>query len=97
DFGLYKQIFLILSSSVQLLTFGFYMNLFYFLPREPALRPKIVLNVLIFHTFMGLLGMTVLLVYPRVLDSLGSSALMTYARPLAVAVALTIIGYCLEV
>jgi O-antigen/teichoic acid export membrane protein len=97
DFGLYKQIFLILSSSVQLLTFGFFMNLFYFLPREPALRPKIVLNVLIFHTFMGLLGMTVLLVYPRVLDSLGSSALMTYARPLAVAVALTIIGYCLEV
>src|SRR3954449_11566545 len=49
EFGLYKQIFLMMGTAVPLLTLVFYMNVFYFLPRMPAAGPKIVLNVLIVH------------------------------------------------
>ena len=53
DFGLYKQVYLVLSTGLQLLTFGFHMNLFYFLPRRPGEKPKIVFNVLLVHAAVG--------------------------------------------
>ena len=64
EFGLYKQVFLIMGTALPLLTLAFYMNVFYFLPRMPAEGPKIVLNVLIVHAIVGVGSMSVLLAFP---------------------------------
>jgi O-antigen/teichoic acid export membrane protein len=97
DFGLYKQVFLVLTTGLQLLTFGFYMNLFYFLPRRPQDGPKIVLNVLIAHAFAGMVGLAVVLAYPQMLERIGSAGLIPYAPVIGIALCLSITGYFLEV
>ena len=43
EFGLYKQVFLIVGSAVITLPVGFTMSAYYFLPREEA-KGRIVLN-----------------------------------------------------
>ena len=98
EFGLYKQIFLMIGTAVPLLTLVFYMNVFYFLPRMPAAGPKIVLNVLIVHAIVGIGSMSILLGHPGLLEKLfGNADLVPYTSLIAVVLCLTIIGYFLEV
>lgn len=52
EFGLYKQVFLIVSTAMYILPIGFHMSAFYFLPREPERRGEVVLNILLFHLFV---------------------------------------------
>src|SRR4030095_5020209 len=47
EFGLYKQVFLIVSSAVLVLPFGFHMSAYYYLPRERERKGQIVLNILL--------------------------------------------------
>jgi O-antigen/teichoic acid export membrane protein len=98
EFGLYKQVFLFIAAALQLLTFAFYMNVFYFLPRRPAAAPKLVLNVLIVHGAAGLAAMAILLVYPQILATVfASSSLVRYAPAIGMAIFLSLVGYFLEV
>src|ERR1700726_2240808 len=53
QFGVYKQLFLIIATSVAVLQFGFGMSAYYFLPREPDRQPEIIFNILAFHTAIG--------------------------------------------
>lgn len=98
EFGLYKQAFIIVANATPLLTLGFYMNAFYFLPRRRQEGPKVVLNVLIVHLAAGLLALTVLLVWPGVLTALlGNSDLVSYSPLLGVLLCSWIFGFFLEV
>ncbi|MFN7994218.1 MAG: lipopolysaccharide biosynthesis protein [Bryobacteraceae bacterium] len=98
DFGLYKQIALILDTAVPLLTLAFYMNAFYFLARRPAEGPKIVLNIVIVHAAVGCLAGFILLAFPSVLKSIfGSTNLRPYATAIAIVLCMRIVGYFVEV
>src|SRR5262245_59806332 len=68
EFGLYKQIFLVINSAVGMLPLGFGMTAFYFLPRERAPhRSATVLNIVLLTSAMAALFAVVLLVYPQTL------------------------------
>src|ERR1044071_6664823 len=55
EFGLYKQIFLVVNSAVTLLPLGFGMTAFYFLPRDEAHRNHTVFNIVLFTTAVATL------------------------------------------
>src|SRR2546426_12350286 len=55
DFGLYKQIFLVINSAVTMLPLGFGMTAFYFLPREEQRRNQTVFNIVFFTTAIAAL------------------------------------------
>lgn len=66
EFGLYKQVFLIVGTAVITLPVGFGMSAFYFLPREEA-RARIVFNIVLFYfAIAATLGLA-LLFYPELL------------------------------
>lgn len=66
EFGLYKQVFLIVGTAVVTLPVGFGMSAYYFLPREEA-RARIVFNIVLFYfAIAATLGLTLLL-YPELL------------------------------
>lgn len=70
EFGVYKQIFLVVGTAVVTLPLGFGMSAYYFLPREPERHSQIVFNILLFHAAVGsLVGVTFLL-FPGLLISL---------------------------
>jgi O-antigen/teichoic acid export membrane protein len=64
EFGLYKQVFLILNTAVALLPLGFHMSAFYFLPRAPEHRGQIVFNIFLFNLLTGSLGCLALVLFP---------------------------------
>src|SRR5688572_18893107 len=55
EYGLFKQVFLIITTAVALLSLGFGMSSFYYLPREddPARRGQVILNILLFNLLVG--------------------------------------------
>ena len=58
EFGLYKQVFLIVNAAIMMLPLGFAMNAFYFWPRVPGRRDALVLNILLFYLLVtGLAGL----------------------------------------
>jgi O-antigen/teichoic acid export membrane protein len=67
EFGLYKQIFLVIGSALGMLPLGFGLTAFYFLPREEQHRNAAVLNVVLFTTTVSLLCAAVLWLFPSVL------------------------------
>lgn len=66
EYGIFKQVFLIASTAVGLLTFGFGMSAYYYLPREtdPLRRGQVILNILLFNILMGAAACLVLIVWP---------------------------------
>src|SRR4051794_21749903 len=97
EFGLYKQASLVILTAMQLLTAGFYMTLFYYLPRRPHQADKFVLNVVLLHFVVGLLGATTIPVGPSVLGRFADPSLERYAVLVAVTLLFTTVSYCLEV
>ena len=89
EFGLYKQAFLIVGTMVTVLPLGFGMSAFYFLPRQRANHPAVVLHILLVHLAVGAVAAAVLLLWPGVLATIfGSVDLVPYA-PLLAAVIVT--------
>lgn len=83
EFGLYKQVFLIVSTAVTVLPLGFGLSAYYFLPRENDERKSaVVFNVLCFNVFVGALAFMLLLLRPSLLASLFGSAELTPYAPL---------------
>ena len=70
NFGLYKQAFLVVSTSIAMLPLGFSMTAFYFLPRERENRAAIVSNILIFNVAVGALALAFMLFFPQLLAEL---------------------------
>jgi O-antigen/teichoic acid export membrane protein len=97
EFGLYKQVFLIIMTANALLPFGFGMSAYYFLPREKERAGAVVLNILIFNAVVGLLAASVLFLFPNSLAWLFDDAVMAnFAPALGLAIWLWIFSAFLE-
>lgn len=99
EFGLYKQVFLLVGTSVTVLPLAFAMSAFYFLPREPEQRRRrqIVLNILLFYTAVGALACLALFVRPSLLAAVFRAPELTALAPLiGVVILLWIVSSILE-
>jgi O-antigen/teichoic acid export membrane protein len=97
DFGLYKQVFLVIGTAVTLLPIGFGMSAYYFLPRERERQGQIVLNVLLFYTATGGLVCLALWLRPQLLATLFASPELTeYGPAIGLAVLLWVVSSFLE-
>ena len=69
EYGLFKQVFLITTTAVALLSLGFGMSSFYYLPRETdrVRRGQVILNILLFNLLMGGVACLVLIFWPGVI------------------------------
>ena len=97
EFGLYKQVFLVVGTSVTVLPLAFAMSAFYFLPREPERRRQVVLNILLFYTAVGALACLALFVRPSLLAAVFRAPELTALAPLiGVVILLWIVSSILE-
>jgi O-antigen/teichoic acid export membrane protein len=82
QFGVYKQLFLIIGTLVTLLPLGFSMSAYYFLPRERDRQGEVVLNILIFNAACGILACGAFLLWPALLDAIFHQPELTGYAPL---------------
>jgi O-antigen/teichoic acid export membrane protein len=98
EFGLYKQVFLVVNTAITMLPLGFAMSAFYFLPRCGREPGRVVFNIVLFHSMIGGLAGLALLVYPGLLEVIfGSHELVVHAPGLALLVFLAIATSVLEI
>ena len=95
--GIYKQVFLIVTTAMSILPLGVHMSAYYFLPRESDRRQQTVLNIMLFLTTVGALGCCVLVFYPQVLTVVFyQQGLTQYSRLIGLTLLLWILGTFLE-
>jgi O-antigen/teichoic acid export membrane protein len=70
EFGLYKQAFLVTSTSLRILSLGFGLSAFYFFPRARGNEAPVAANILAFNSGVGLAVWIVLAMRPQLLASL---------------------------
>ena len=98
EFGLYKQVFLLVSTAITILPLGFAMSAFYFLPRCGSEPGRVVFNIMLVHSMIGGLAGIALLVRPGLLEVIfGSHELVVHAPGLALLVFLAIATSVLEI
>jgi len=98
EFGLYKQVFLLVNTAITILPLGFAMSAFYFLPRCESQPGRVVFNIALFHLIVAGLAGLALLTCPGILDVIfGSHALASHARSLALLVFLAVAMSVLEI
>jgi O-antigen/teichoic acid export membrane protein len=98
QFGVYRQLFLVIGTSVMVLPLGFAMSAYYFLPREPDRRQGTVLNILIYNMAVGTLACGVLLLWPVLLGIIfDQPGLAGYAHLIGVVILLWIVSQTLEI
>jgi len=97
EFGLYRQVFLVVGNLVGILPFGIAMSAYYYLAREESTRAAAVFNILMVHFAVGAAAFLLLFIYPEILGLAFSSAEMTRLAPLiGVTVWLWILSLFLE-
>jgi len=98
QFGVYKQLFLVIGTSVTVLPLGFAMSAYYFLPRERDRQRETVLNILIYSVVVGCLACGAFLLWPVLLDIIFHQPGLTgYARPIGIVILLWIVSQALEI
>jgi O-antigen/teichoic acid export membrane protein len=100
EFGLYKQVFLIVNSAVSMLPLGFGLTAFYFLPREedPRRRNQTVFNVVLFTAAVSSLFAAVLSLFPGILILLFTEpAVVEFAPWIGLIIVLWVVGSFLEI
>jgi O-antigen/teichoic acid export membrane protein len=97
DFGVYKQLFLVVGTAVSLLPLGFGMSAYYFLPRLAERRGRIVLNILFVYTAIAVSTAALLVARPDLLRVIFSDDSLTpYAGGIALIVLLWLPSSVLE-
>ncbi|MGE5648428.1 MAG: lipopolysaccharide biosynthesis protein [Acidobacteriota bacterium] len=97
QFGIYKQVFLVVGTAQSVLPLGFAFSAFYFLPREKERRPAIVFHIALFNFCVGLTAMAVLLAFPQILVALfGVAELERHAALIGILILVNISGAFLE-
>lgn len=97
DFGVYKQLFLVVGTAVSLLPLGFGMSAYYFLPRLAERRGRVVLNILFVYAAIAVATAVLLVVRPDVLRAIFSDDSLTpYAGGIALIVLLWLPSSVLE-
>lgn len=98
QFGVYKQLFLIIGTAMIVLPLGFGMSAYYFLPREPDRQPATVLNIMLYHAATGGLAYAAFLLWPTLLDIIfHQPGLTAYAPVVGLVILLWITSSALEV
>jgi O-antigen/teichoic acid export membrane protein len=96
--GLYKQVFLVVTTAITVLPLGFGMSAFYFLPREPGKRREAMLNIMLVHALIGGLACCVLFLYPSLPALIfHEPKLAVYSRLIGVTILLWMAGSFLEI
>lgn len=99
EFGLYRQVFLVLGTALVVVPLGFGMSAFYFLPRErdPRRRAQVVLNVVLFMLLTSGVVCAALVAWPGLLAAVfNDAALGAFAPLLGVAILLWVVASFLE-
>jgi O-antigen/teichoic acid export membrane protein len=98
EFGIYKQVFLVVGTAITTLPIGFGMSAFYFLPRERERRGLIVFNILMFYSVMGALACLLLFFYPAALASIFNDVeFLEYAPSVGLVIFLWAVSSFLEI
>jgi len=98
EFGLYKQMFLLVNTAMTILPLGFAMSAFYFLPRCQDAPGRVAFNIALFHLIVGGLTGLALLACPGLLAMiLGGHELVAHAHGLALLVFLAVATSVLEI
>jgi O-antigen/teichoic acid export membrane protein len=98
EFGLYKQVFMVIGSANTLLPLGFAWNLMYFLPRERERRGAVIINVFLYNFTAGAIACLVLVLKPDLVAVLcGSPQLERYSALMGVVALLWITSSFLEI
>jgi O-antigen/teichoic acid export membrane protein len=97
QYGLYKQVFLVVTTAMIVLPLGFQMSAYYFLPLKPDKQRETVANIMLFNAAAGLLAFIGLLCYPSLLVVIfRGPQLLQYAPWIGVATLFWITGAFLE-
>ena len=95
--GVYKQVFLIVGTALNMLPLAFHMSAYYFLPRERDKQREAVLNILLVLTFVGALACGALYFFPQILTAVFyKPELVQYSHLIGVTILLWIVGAFLE-
>ncbi len=99
EYGLFKQIFLVVGTAVTILPLGFGMSAYYFLPREDGpRRAQAVLNILLFSTLVGGAGGLALALFPGLLGHIFSDqTLVAYGPLVGVVIFFWVVSSFLEI
>jgi O-antigen/teichoic acid export membrane protein len=98
EFGLYKQVFLVVGTAITMLPLGFGMSAYYFLPRERERQPHIIINILIFYMGMAGAACAVLFVSPETFAAIFNSPdLIEYAPLVGVVILLWVVSSFLDI
>lgn len=98
EFGVYKQLFLVIGTSVTVLPLGFAMSAYYFLPRERNRRGETVLNILVYNLAIGCVACAAFVTWPALLAIIfDQTALTGYAPLIGVVILLWIVSQALEI
>jgi O-antigen/teichoic acid export membrane protein len=95
--GVYKQVFLVVGTAMNVLPLAFHMSAYYFLPRERNKQRETVLNILLVLISVGALACCALYFYPSILTAVFyKPELLQYSRLIGVTILLWIVGAFLE-
>ncbi len=79
EFGVYKQVFVVVGTATSLCSFGFAVSAFYYLPRLPEKRGAIVFNIVLYNVLSGLFAFALFSLWPGFLKLImGNAGLERY-------------------
>lgn len=89
EFGVYKQLFLLLDTALVILPLGFALSAFYFFPREPSRKAQVVGHIVLVYVLVGGLGGLLVAGFPNLPAALlNTRDLAAYAPILGLAMLL---------
>jgi len=98
EFGLYKQVFLIIGTALSILPLGVGMSAYYFLPRERERQGQVIFNILLFYLFMAGGVCLLFALRPQIVAVIfNSTDLIQYAPLIGVVILLWVISSFLEI
>ena len=100
EYGLFKQVFLIITTATALLPLGFGLSAYYYLPRETDTkrRGQIILNILLFNLIMGAVACLVLVFWPGLIARIfHDPTIPTYAPLVGVVILFWLFSAFLEI
>jgi O-antigen/teichoic acid export membrane protein len=90
--GVYRQVFLVVGTAINVLPLGFHMSAFYFLPRERERQGAVVLNITLFFALVAALAALALYLKPALLVSIFNSTELVPLAPLVALLLLLWVG-----
>jgi hypothetical protein len=97
EFGLYRQVFLIINTATTILPLSLGMSAYYFLPREPQRKGAVTANILLFLFVAGGLAGGALVLWPSLAERLTSEpAVLPYIPAMASLIMLWTVGSLVE-